>query len=119
MLRTSWTEKKSNVEVMTAAGVQCELMKTVRQWQLKFLGHVMRRHGLENLAVTGKLDGRRGRGHQRLKYLDSLCACPKDKVSLSSAGPQRTGNSGITWSPSSLKMTRHLKIKELHVLQLH
>jgi len=66
---------------MIAAGVQHELMKTIRQWQLNFLGHVMRRHGLENLAVTGKVDGRRGRGRQRLKYLDSLCTCLKDKVS--------------------------------------
>ena len=44
------------------------------------LGHVMRRHGLENLAVTGKVDVGKGRGHQRLKYLDSLCTCMKDKV---------------------------------------
>jgi len=41
----------------------------------------MRRHGLENLAVSGKVDGRRGRGRQRLKYLDSLCTCLRDKVS--------------------------------------
>ena len=74
ILRISWTEKKTNVEVMTAAGVQRELMKTIQQQQLNFLGHVMRRHGLENLAVTGKVDGRRGRGRQRLKYLDSLCS---------------------------------------------
>ena len=48
--------------------------------QLNFLGHVMRRHCFENLAVTGKVDGRRGRGRHRLKYLDSLCTCLKDKV---------------------------------------
>jgi len=47
MQRISWTEKKNNVEVMTAAGVQRELMKTIWQRQLNFLGHVMRRHGLE------------------------------------------------------------------------
>jgi len=41
----------------------------------------MRRHCLENLAVTGKVDGRRGRRRQGLKYLDSLCTCLKDKVS--------------------------------------
>jgi len=40
----------------------------------------MRRHGLENLTVTGKVDSRRGRGCQRRKYLDSLCTCLKDKV---------------------------------------
>jgi len=51
-------------------------MKTIGQ-RGKFLEHVMRRHGLENLAVTGQVDGRRGRGRQRLKYLDSLCTCFK------------------------------------------
>ena len=34
--------------------------------------HVMRRHGLENLTGTGKVEGRTARGRQRLKYLDSL-----------------------------------------------
>lgn len=58
MLWISWTEKKSSVEVMTAAGV-CRCV--IRQWQLNFLGHVMRQHGLENLAVTVKVDGRRAR----------------------------------------------------------
>jgi len=65
---------------------------------------------LENLAVTGKVDGRRGRGRQRLKYLNSLCTCWKDKVSrIELTGPQKTGNSSITWSLTSLRMTRHLK----------
>jgi len=33
-------------------------------------------------VVTGRIDGRRARGCQRLKYLDSLCNSLKDKVSL-------------------------------------
>ena len=41
----------------------------------------MRRQSLENLVVTGRIDGRRARGRQRLKYLDSLCDSLKDKVS--------------------------------------
>jgi len=50
--RISWTEKKSNEEVTTAAGVQRGLMKIIRQRQLNSIGHVMRQHGLENLAIT-------------------------------------------------------------------
>ena len=74
MLQISWTEKKSISEVLRAAGVQRTLMNTIHQWQLNFLGHVVRRHGLENWVVTGKVEGRRARGRQsqRLKYLDSL-----------------------------------------------
>jgi len=44
------------------------------------IGHVIRRHGIENLVVTGKVDGRRGSGRRRLKYLDSLRTCLRDKV---------------------------------------
>jgi len=56
-------------------------MKRIRQQQLAFLAHVLRRHGLENLVVTGRIEGRRARRRQRLKYLDSLCASWKDNVS--------------------------------------
>ena len=59
MLRISWIEKKSNEEVLREAGVQRTLMKTIRQRQLAFLGHIMRRHGLENLEVTGRIEGKR------------------------------------------------------------
>jgi len=81
MLKISWTEKKSNLEVRRAAGVQRTLMRTIRQRQLYFLGHVTRRQGLEALVVTGKVEGRRARGRQRQKYLDSLCTCLEDNVS--------------------------------------
>ena len=63
--------KSNNLEVLrAAAGVQRTLMNTIRQRQLNFLGHVMKRRGLENLLVTGKVEGRRARGRQRLKYLE-------------------------------------------------
>ena len=56
-------------------------MMTIRQRQLDFFGHVMRRKGLEALVVTGKVEGRRARGRQRQKYLDSLCTRLEDNVS--------------------------------------
>jgi len=81
MLKISQTEKKSNEEVFKEAGVHCTLMKRIQQRQLAFLGHVLRKHGLENLVVTGRIDRRKARGRQRLKYLDSLGESWKDKVS--------------------------------------
>jgi len=81
MLKIPWTEKKSNEEVFQEAGVRRTLLKRIRQRQLAFLGHVLRRQSLENLVVTGRIDGMRARGRQRLKYLDSLCDSLKDKVS--------------------------------------
>ena len=49
-----------------------ELLNIIRKRQLQFLGHVLREEGLENLCLTGKIEGRRDRGRQREKYMDGL-----------------------------------------------
>ena len=48
------------------------LIKQIRERQLGFLGHVLRRKQLEHLSLSGKIEGRRARGRQRHKYLDTL-----------------------------------------------
>ena len=72
MLRISWTEHATNQSVLQRAGARREIMRTIRQKQLRFLGHVIREGKLENVCVTGRIDGRRGRGRPRLKYVDTL-----------------------------------------------
>ena len=72
MLRVSWTEKKTNEAVLEEAGIKRSLIKTIRKRQLQFLGHLNRHKGFEHLALTGKIDGNRSRGRQRIKFLDSL-----------------------------------------------
>ena len=47
-------------------------MRTIRQRQMRFLGNVIRDGKLENVCLTGRIEGRRGRGRPRLKYLDTL-----------------------------------------------
>ena len=73
MLRISWAEKKTNVRVLREGNVQRSLLKTIRKRQMEFLGHVCRRRGLEFLSLTGKVEGKRDRGKQRITFLDSLC----------------------------------------------
>ena len=72
MLRTSWIDKASNEEVLRKAGVKRSLMKVIRKRQMQFLGHAMRSEGMENLMLTGKIEGKRSRGRQRLKFITSL-----------------------------------------------
>jgi len=81
MLKISWKEKKNKEEVFKEAGVDRTLLKRVRH-----VGHVLRRHGLENLVVTGRIDGRRARRHQRLKYLNSLCNHGRIEFSILGSG---------------------------------
>ena len=103
MLRISWTEKKTNVNVLREGNVQRSLLKTIRKRQMEFLGHVCRRRGLEFLSLTGKVEGKRDRGKQRITFLDSLCN--------SATGGQSKGLNflklmtemfGEAWSPMSV-----------------
>ena len=72
MMRISWTDKKTNESVLKEANLERSLIKTLRQRQLEFLGHVCRHKGLEHLAITGKIEGKRSRGRQRTTFIESL-----------------------------------------------
>ena len=56
MMRISWTDKLTNEEVLQRAGVERKLIGEITR-QMRFLGHVIRKDGLENLALTGKIEG--------------------------------------------------------------
>ena len=72
IMKISWTEKKTNEEVMGLAGYRRALMKTIRRRQLEFFGHINRADRLEKQLLCGKICGKRSRGRQRTKYTDSL-----------------------------------------------
>ena len=74
MLRISWTEHVSNEEVLGRANYNRRLLGIIRKRQLSFLGHAMRKEGIENLALTGKVGGKRGKGRPRLTFMRSLSA---------------------------------------------
>ena len=74
MLKIPWTAKSTNLEVMEEAGLTRSLVNRIRKQQATFVGHILRRKGLEHLLITGKMEGRRGRGRQREQMIDSLAA---------------------------------------------
>ena len=72
MLRISWTDRVTNEEVLRRVGQQRTLIRVIRKRQMEFLGHIIRREKIEHLCLTGMIEGRRSRGRQRKKYLDSI-----------------------------------------------
>ena len=54
IMRISWTEKKSNEEVMEMAGYKRSLLKTIRERQLNFFGHINRADGIEKRLLCGR-----------------------------------------------------------------
>ena len=72
ILRVSWSDHRTNESVLTEANVKRSLISTIRKRQLEFLGHLIRHQGVEHLALTGKIEGKKGRGKPRMTYLNSL-----------------------------------------------
>jgi uncharacterized membrane-anchored protein YhcB (DUF1043 family) len=72
MLRISWNEYVTNEEVYRQMNTSKTLVKGIVHRQLSFLGHVMRKEDLENLVVTGFVDGKRARGRPRETFLTYL-----------------------------------------------
>ena len=75
MLKIPWTAKKTNEEVLAMAKAEREIISNIQQRQMRFLGHILRRDGLEKLVVEGKLDGRKSRGRPRRSYIQNLKNC--------------------------------------------
>ena len=75
MMRISWKDHISNEEVLRIANTERSLIKNIRQRQLSFLGHNMRKEKIEHLVVTGKIECKKSRGIPRLTYISSLSKC--------------------------------------------
>lgn len=72
MLKIPWTARVTNDEVLERMAMGRELMKSIRKRQMKFLGHIMRQNTLENLSLTGNLEGRRTKRRAREKFMNGL-----------------------------------------------
>ena len=84
MMRIPWTARVTNERVMEMAGVGRELMGAVRSRQLKFLGHLLRHDCLEKDVFLGKIERRRARGRQRIKFATSLVEDIPGEVTVAS-----------------------------------
>ena len=86
MLTISWKGKRTNESILEETNQERSLIKTIRKRQLKFLGHICRHKGLEFLSLTGKIEGTRSRGRERITFLDSLSSFVtgnnKDNIAL-------------------------------------
>ena len=68
IMRLSWTEKKSNEEVMEMAGYKRSLSKPSETDNCSFLWHINRADGLQKQILSGKICGTKSRGRQRTKF---------------------------------------------------
>ena len=73
LLRVPWTARRSNQSILKEISPEYSLERLMLKLRLQYVGHLMRRTGsLEKTLMLGKIEGRRRRGWQRMRWLDGI-----------------------------------------------
>ena len=73
LLRVPWSARISNQSILKEISPGCSLEGLMLKLQLQYFGHLMRRaDSLEKSLMLGKIEGRRRRGQQRMRWLDDI-----------------------------------------------
>jgi len=72
-LRVPWTARKSNQLILKEINPGYSLEGLMLKLKLQYFGHLMQRtDSLEKTLMLGKIEGRRRRGQQRMRWLDDI-----------------------------------------------
>ena len=73
LLRVPWTARRSNQCILKEISPACSLEGMMAKLKLQYFGHLMQRaDSLEKNLILGKIEGRRRRGRQRMRWLDGI-----------------------------------------------
>ena len=73
LLGVPWTERRSNQSILKEISPVCSLEGLMLKLKLQYFGHLMQRvDSLEKTLMLGKIEGRRRRGQQRMRWLDGI-----------------------------------------------
>ena len=73
LLRAPWTARRSNQSTLKEISPGCSLEGLMLKLKLQYFGHLMRRaDSFEKTPMLGKIEGRRRRGRQRMRWLDGI-----------------------------------------------
>ena len=72
-MRVPWTTRKSNQSILKEINTEYSLEGLVLKLKFQYSGHLMRRtYLLENTLMLVKIEGRRRRGRQKMRWLDGI-----------------------------------------------
>ena len=73
LLRVPWTARRSSQSILKEISPGCSLEGLILKLKLQYFGHLMwRADSFEKTLMLGKIEGRRRRGQQRMKWLDGI-----------------------------------------------
>ena len=72
-MRVPWTARRSNQSILKEISPGCSLEGLILKLKFQYFGHLMRRaDSFEKTLMLGKIQGRRRRGRQRMRWLDGI-----------------------------------------------
>ena len=72
-LQVPWTASRSNQSILKEISPGCSLEELMLKLKLQYVGHLMQRvNSLEKTLMLGKIEGRRRRGGQQMRWLDGI-----------------------------------------------
>ena len=73
LLRVPWTARRSNQSILKEISPGCSLVGLMLKLKLQYFGYLMQRaDSFEKTLMLGKIEGRRRRGRQRMRWLDGI-----------------------------------------------
>ena len=73
LLRVPWTARRSNQSILKEISPGCSLERLTMKLKLQYFGHLMRRaDSFEKTLMMGKIEGRKRRGRQRMRWLGGI-----------------------------------------------
>ena len=79
LLRVPWTARRSNQSILKEISLGCSLEGLMLRLKFQYFGHLMRRtDSFEKTLMLGKIEGRRRRGRQRMRWLDGITTSSMD-----------------------------------------